>query len=249
MSLDLLKKAIGESSLLCEEICFHLMGEPSLHPQLREAFDLASSCHAKVNFTTNGVLIKRISPVLIAAKALRQINFSIHSLVDSCPKGSDILEDIFSFARELRNTRSNVFINFRWWRSQEDSTSSALSKICSFYGIKEISINPGEKSLRLGTRTFLHFESPFTWPSLSGPLLQTSGFCHALSKQFGILADGRVVPCCLDREGVMALGNINEESLECILASKEASGMREGFRRKELVADLCKHCSYIGRFN
>ncbi len=249
MSQDLLKKSIQESASLCEELCFHLMGEPSLYPQLEEAFNLANSCDTKVNFTTNGVLIKRVGLVLIKAKALKQVNFSIHSLVDSSPKWSAILDDIFSFAQELRNARSDVFINFRWWRSQDGVASEVLSRIIEFYGLKEISINPEEKSLRLGPRTFLHFESPFTWPSTSIPLLQNNGFCHALSKQFGILCDGRVVPCCLDREGVMSLGNISEAPLRDILASEEALEIREGFKRNKLIAQLCRHCSYIMRFN
>ncbi|MEF3191777.1 MAG: SPASM domain-containing protein [Campylobacterales bacterium] len=45
---------------------------------------------------------------------------------------------------------------------------------------------------------------------MDGEIITNHGFCHALSGQFGILADGRVVSCCLDASAEMVLGRIQE---------------------------------------
>jgi radical SAM protein with 4Fe4S-binding SPASM domain len=105
------------------------------------------------------------------------------------------------------------------------------------------------KSHRLKGRLYLHFDSRFVWPDLKNQILQTKGFCHGLTGHFGIHADGTVVPCCLDHNADIPLGNAFETPIEDILNAPRATKIREGFARGELVEDLCKRCGYINRFN
>jgi radical SAM protein with 4Fe4S-binding SPASM domain len=64
-----------------------------------------------------------------------------------------------------------------------------------------------------------------------------------------VLCDGTVVPCCLDGNGVMALGNIFDTPLSEILSTPRATAIFEGFNRRIAVEELCKHCNYKERFN
>ena len=73
-------------------------------------------------------------------------------------------------------------------------------------------------------------------------------FCHGLGDHFGILVDGRVIPCCLDREGVIELGNVFKDDLNEVLSSERAEKMREGFRNKKACEELCRKCGYARRF-
>jgi radical SAM protein with 4Fe4S-binding SPASM domain len=105
------------------------------------------------------------------------------------------------------------------------------------------------KSHRIMGRIYLHFDSRFTWPDIAAPKIQTTGRCHGLSGHFGIHSDGTVVPCCLDHNGDIPLGNAFAEPLENILTSPRAEAMKKGFAQGRLVEDLCKTCGYIERFN
>jgi radical SAM protein with 4Fe4S-binding SPASM domain len=62
--------------------------------------------------------------------------------------------------------------------------------------------------------------------------------------QFGILCDGSVVPCCLDSEGVITLGNVFEQDLAQILNTPRARAIADGFARRTAVEDLCRRCGY-----
>ena len=62
------------------------------------------------------------------------------------------------------------------------------------------------------------------------------------------LSDGTVVPCCLDHEGTLALGNLFRQELADMLAAPLARAMREGFERGERAAPLCRRCGYAERF-
>ena len=76
----------------------------------------------------------------------------------------------------------------------------------------------------------------------------SQGRCRALSDQIAVLSDGTVVPCCLDNEGALALGNLFRQALSDILASLPACAIREGFARGERAAPLCRRCGYAERF-
>lgn len=95
------------------------------------------------------------------------------------------------------------------------------------------------------------------WPELdewtlsaqsASRVTDVKGTCHALETHVGILHDGRVVACCLDHQGIITLGNIQEQSLEQVLKSPLAKELREGFEKHELRHPLCKSCSYCRRF-
>ena len=70
----------------------------------------------------------------------------------------------------------------------------------------------------------------------------------ALKTQIAILVDGTVVPCCLDCNGKIPLGNIYEESFETIINGKNCLDLRKSFQDRKPIATLCQKCSYKNRF-
>ena len=89
----------------------------------------------------------------------------------------------------------------------------------------------------------------FQWPNMNIEPLGDTGFCHGLRDHFGILVDGTVVPCCLDKEGAIALGSIQNQTLTDILESPRALSILHGFKKRKLVESLCQRCQYIERFH
>lgn len=80
---------------------------------------------------------------------------------------------------------------------------------------------------------FVSFGERFDWPDEQAAERGSQGRCRALSDQIAVLSDGTVVPCCLDNEGALALGNLFRQALSDILASLPACAIREGFARGE----------------
>ena len=100
---------------------------------------------------------------------------------------------------------------------------------------------------RLAEHIFLEQAEKFDWPDTEAPESGTE-FCHGLRQQLAVLWDGTVVPCCLDGDGRMALGNLYTSSVEEILASPRAAAIREGFSRRQPSEELCRRCGYAARF-
>ena len=110
------------------------------------------------------------------------------------------------------------------------------------YKIEE-EILPG-KGIRIAKRIYLNQDHEFKWPDLREEEDDGIGFCYGLRDQAAILVDGTVVPCCLDGEGVINLGNIENEGFSNIMESERVSNIYEGFSRREVVEELCRKCGY-----
>ena len=95
---------------------------------------------------------------------------------------------------------------------------------------------------------YLEHGDKFDWPELSAPDGGETGFCYGLRDQIGVLCDGTVVPCCLDHEGDLALGNLFTQEMEEILASPRANAIYDGFSSRKAVEPLCRRCGYASRF-
>lgn len=209
LSVEQFRKILTEVHPYTEQVCLHLMGEPLAHPEFAEILKICEEVGVQIHLTTNGTYLSKYGfDTFLKSKAIRQINFSIHSYKDNFP-GQDIrpyLYDILAFSREALTAKPEMYINYRLWNLLEttemrNENQDIIDHICEFFQIPvNEKIDVGfKKSKNITGRIYFHFDSRFKWPSFADADQGPKGFCHALSQQIGIHADGTVVPCCLDK--------------------------------------------------
>lgn len=258
MHPDLFESIISQVSPLTDQVCLHLMGDPLVHPQLSKFISICDKYQTKVFLVTNGVLLRDDKIPTLLHPIIRQINFSLHSFNDNYPDKdpSLYLEKIFNYTEMAFQQRPDLFINYRLWnlkdpRGTDYRNTSILDKIEKYYDVvfdKNIDVK-SEKSFKIKNRLYLHYDTEFTWPALDLPLIGTHGTCLGLKSHFGILSDGTVVPCCLDKEAAIPLGNVHNSTIQNILQTTRALNLVNGFKKRILVEELCQRCNYIERFN
>ena len=224
---------------------FHLMGEPLLHPKLESLLTIADEKGFRVIITTNGTLLEERGDTMLASPALHRVNISLQSFEGS--GGADIGKYMCSVASFAENaSRKGIICSLRLWN--EGGENSRNSEILAL--LRQHFPEPWEdctKNLRLAPRIFLEHGDKFDWPDLSAEKREVH-FCYGLRDQIGILCDGRVVPCCLDHEGSIALGDLHKKSLDEILASPRAKAIYDGFSGHRATEELCRRCGYASRF-
>lgn len=255
MDPDFFAAVLAQVRPLTGQVCLHVLGEPLLHPELPRILEHCAAAGLLVNLTTNGTLLPGLESVLLGAKALRQINFSLQALVRDDDLDQHTLDAVLAFALRLAQERPELYVNFRLWILDSltapgggAATARILERMAQALGMAPPAPPAGRKSLRLRGRLYLHQDTAFAWPGDLTTPERERGFCHALSSHCAILADGTVCPCCLDADGRLALGSLREASLTDILASTRATAMRQGFAAGQLVETLCRHCTYCRRF-
>ena len=104
------------------------------------------------------------------------------------------------------------------------------------------------RGIKVRDKIFIELSERFEWPDSNAEVKGKSFYCYGLKDQFGILVDGTVVPCCLDSEGIIALGNVFEQDICDILNSKRATDIVNGFKCGKASEELCKRCGFAQRF-
>ncbi|HHY72123.1 MAG TPA: radical SAM protein [Bacillus bacterium] len=239
-------------------IYLHVKGEPLLHPRIDELLDASHNKGFKVNITTNGTLINKNWDKLLGKPALRQMNFSLHSFDgnEGAVNREEYLVSILAFARKA--AEAGVIISFRLWNLQRENITNierrrnreTLEMIEKEFNLEykiEEKVVPGS-GLKIAERIYLNQDYEFQWPSLDAQEDDGKGFCHALRTQAAILVDGTVVPCCLDGEGVIYLGNIYKTPFSEIVEGERANKLYDGFSRREAVEEMCRKCGYRKKF-
>ncbi|MDQ1339372.1 MAG: hypothetical protein QG567_524 [Campylobacterota bacterium] len=233
------------------EIALHLLGDPLILTNLASYLDIALKHNFRVMLTTSGFYISRHSHKTLFHPSIKQINISLNSYNknNSTIEFDKYIRDVFLLCEAKLKENNEIFLNLRVWnldsnKSENRFNATLFEKLSSYF---KIEIN-GSENIRLAKKIILHFDSYFNWPSLSSNHF-SNGTCQGLISHFGILADGRVVPCCLDSHGVIELGNLKNSSLGKILNSKRAADIINGFRQNSAHEELCLKCEYKTRFN
>ena len=239
-------RAATELRRVSDYIYFHLMGEPLLHPLLGKFLSVAHSLGFKVVITTNGTLLGEVRDILLSSPALHKISISLHSYEANCMDMhfEEYLNGCFEFCRSAAG-RSVISVMRLWNIGGEDSENSyILSRMRAFFP------EPWQEVLRgykLSDKIFLEWGERFDWPDETAELCSNTHSCYGLRDQVGVLSDGTVVPCCLDADGVIALGNIFDESIEDILAKPRATALKRSFEERRITEPLCLRCGFAAK--
>lgn len=227
-------------------IYFHLMGEPLCHPELKDFLKIAQDFGFKVILTTNGTLLPKQQQILLSAPALHKVNISLHAFeANDCPIPIEAyLDDCFRFGKAAAGQKLVVY---RLWNQGGADALNAriLQRMAHFFPTPWVQERQGT---RIAQRTYLEYGDKFDWPDLSASEDHAPLFCYGLRDQLGILCDGTVVPCCLDHEGDISLGNLFDQEMAEILESTRAKAIYNGFTNKEAIEPLCRRCGYARRF-
>ncbi len=224
---------------------FHLMGEPLLHPNLAEFFDLAHRMGHRVIITTNGTLLREKTDVLLAAKSLFKVSVSLHSFEanDITVPQEQYLDECFDFCD--RASAAGIVSVMRLWNLGGDENRRNGAILDRMHGRFPTDWREIFSGYKIRDRLFLEWGQRFEWPDTEADYYGDVLTCRGLHDQVGVLSDGTVVPCCLDADGAVNLGNIFETPLEEILSGKRAMELKRSFDRHHVTEPLCQRCGYV----
>ena len=247
MSLLEFELVINKIKKYTDYIYLHVKGEPLLYSNLDSLLSICDNYNIKVNITTNGVFLKEKLSVLMNHFCIRQINISLHSENNK----KNYFLDVFSSGKILS---TKMFISYRIWDLKEyklnKKSTEIVNKIIEFYNLSPVIVDKlyNDKNIKIASNTFVNKENIFTWPDVDNDIL-VDGFCYGLKTHIAILSNGDIVPCCLDANGEIKLGNIFEDSLDDVLNGDIYKSLLKSFKDNKALHPLCKSCNFKNRFN
>jgi len=247
---------VEEFNLIVEKICpytnyiyLHVLGEPLLHPHLDEILGIAENNGLNINITTNGSLIEQKKQIMLS-HSIRQINISLHDAEENieAAKWENHLQKVLDFACEIS---PKTYVSFRLWNTSNEG-SEDFNRLClnllarRFNHSDEFFLQTNTKGngIKLAEHIFLQRAPRFDWPDETQTGVQITKTCYALRDHIAILSDGHVVPCCLDADASLKLGDIYTENLADILETTRAKDIKKGFEQHKVVESFCSTCGF-----
>ena len=258
MSLLFFESILIQLQEYTRDIALHVMGDPMVLSNLNDYLDVAHRLDFSVMITTSGFYLDVARRSMLVHPCIKQVNISLNSFNKNSVSRSfeAYMDNILELCDDKLVQTHEYFINLRLWNLDEACSAEVFNEqlftllenhFMLDKGMIRGSVSGERQSLRLASKILLHFDRYFQWPALNNEV-SGDGYCHGLSKQIAILADGRVVPCCLDGEGIIELGNLHATNLGKILASERACSIVGGFKEGKAIEELCQKCSYKKRF-
>ncbi len=245
MSLEAFEHILKEITGKTDIILLHVTGEPLLHSQFDEILNLCDYYGFRVHLTTNGTLLKDKIHTLHLHHCLEKLSISLH-----CEQHMiNYFEQVFASVDRLS---PDLVVIYRLWAlpngKLDEKSTAIVEKIRRHYSLSTEVVEKLyiDNNIKIGENRYVDKAGLFKWPKISS--YKSHGFCQGLKSQLAILSDGSVVPCCLDSEGIVNLGNIFEQDLDIILKSDRVTRIRKGFQDNKAVASLCQSCYYKNRF-
>lgn len=272
MDLGLFKKAVLESKHYTNLIALHILGDPLSVENLAEYLAIAKEANLKVEITTSGANLSDFD--LLLKSPIKQVNFSLDALnevenrdfllgriADFCAYKRQNKSEVFVNLRVQKRARNRNLVAFLEREFGVKNLARFLGESAKSKGANWDSIldSPANRNLeanriKLGDKIIIDFREVFAWNVDFTPLANrknlspqdefAKGTCLALQNHIGILANGEIIPCCMDFSGILSLGNIKDISIKSALTSRKAQEMLKGFRENRIVEPFCKACDY-----
>ncbi len=244
MSLGEFETTLKHIDSYTNYVYLHIKGEPLMHSNFEDIIKLCEKYNKFVNITTNGTLLLKHKDILLN-KTVKRINISLHSF----EKANDNYIDDITYMINYLKQNEGLNIQLRFWALNDntigESNTLMLNRLCDNLKIDNVldKIN-NEKNIKLQDRLYLNKGDLFKWPEITDPYINDTGTCYGVIDHVGILSDGTVIPCCLDQEGVINLGNIFATSMDKIVKTDRFLNMKNNFHNRKVVEDLCQRCLY-----
>lgn len=245
MTLEQFSEAAEKLQGVTKYLYYHLMGEPLTHPALPDMIRRATELGFKSAITTNGSLLPSRGKAILDA-GVYKVNISVHSFEEgSVESYKSYISGCMDFADEA--SKAGTLVVFRLWNQGYDEGRN-ISTLDLMHERFPGQWKEGSRGIQIQERLYLEYGERFEWPDMEAQDRGNRVFCYGLRDHFAVLCDGTVVPCCLDHDGDIPLGNIFREDLTQILSSPRAKAMVEGFSCRKAPEELCRKCGYARRF-
>lgn len=238
MQESLFKSLVTQSKQLgATHICLSGFGEPLLDKNIDDRIRFCKSLGLKTFLITNATLLgARMSNLLLDA-GLDEIRFSVHG-IDS---NYNIVHPGFKMEHTFSNIMDFVKINqIKYDHQCETCVSCVPMGGETAKQVVEFWVNTADN---------IEVWKPHNWTNGRGyretspNRLKTCG--RPFSGPIQINADGKMVICCMDYDGKLAIGDTTAETVEHILEGPEFQRIKAAHKTGDMTGLICAECDQL----
>lgn len=247
LSLDEFSSIIQDVKQYTKYIYLHVQGEPLTHPDFNKILYICDENEMQVQLVTNGTFLYKYLDIY-SHPSLRKISISLQSIEYQSVNLEDYMHTLITFI-DYSATFKHPIVEVRFWRNDQydlPKTKKCMDILNEKY---TLSLTERNNHYRIKENIYVDFDNMFSWPGLENMPLEKNGTCLGAKTQIAILSNGDVVPCCLDTDAHVLLGNIFKNDLNTILHDEPYKKLVKEFNDHKIENPFCLRCTYRLRFS
>ncbi len=254
---ELFKQTIDELKDSMAYLTFYFQGEPYLHPQFLDLVNYASSKNIYTATSTNAhylndEMAKRtiqsgLDRLIISIDGTTQESYEAYRIGGKLDKVIEGTKNIIHWKKELKSRTPYVLFQFLVVKQNEHQVDE-IKKLGKELGIDHIAFKTAQiydyengSDLMPTIEKYSRYKKDATGKySIKNRLLN---HCWKMWHSCVITWDGKVVPCCFDKDAHHVMGDLNNESFKSIWQSVKYNHFRASLLKSRNEIEICKNCT------
>ena len=254
---SLYKKVIDEVASHTPYLIFYFQGEPYLHPKFLDMVRYARTKKIYTATSTNAHYLKEdvakrtvesgLSRLIVSMDGVTQDVYEQYRVGGKLDKVLTGIENIVRWKKELKSRTPHVILQFLVTGFNEHQIDD-VKQIGKRLGVDEVRLKTAQVyDYKHGSPVIPKNEKHSRYKQQPDGTFEHKAVignsCWRMWQGCVVTWDGRVAPCCFDKDATHVLGNLKEESFQDVWKSKAYRHFRANLMKSRSEIDICTNCS------
>jgi radical SAM protein with 4Fe4S-binding SPASM domain len=254
---DLFRRVIDELAPTLSYLTFYFQGEPYLHPQFTEMVRYASDKGIYTATSTNAHFLKDETARLTVESGLDRLIISIdgtsQETYQSYRVGGDLnkviegTRNILAWKKKLKSATPHVIFQFLVVKPNEHQIPEVY-RLASSLGVNDVVLKTAQiYDYKMGSILMPEQErySRYKKTDDGSYIIKNKllNHCWKMWHSCVLTWDGRVVPCCFDKDAHFVLGDLNQDTFQQIWYGEKYRAFRSQLMKSRSDIEMCKNCT------
>ena len=253
----LFKKTIDELQSRLLYLIFYFQGEPYLHPKFTELVQYAASKNIYTATSTNAHYLNDenarktvesgLDRLIISIDGTTQETYEAYRVGGNLQKVIEGAKNIIKWKKQLKSSTPHVIFQFLVVKPNEHQMED-LKKLAKEIGVDEVGLKTAQiydyqqgSDLIPENATYSRYQKNADGSySIKNKLLNN---CWKMWHSCVITWDGKVVPCCFDKDAQHQMGNLNGQSFKELWTGSSYYQFRKSLMKSRTEIEMCRNCA------
>lgn len=253
---DILKKVIDELHTTLAYITFYFQGEPYLNKNFLEYVKYASEKRIYTATSTNAHYLDEetakktvesgLDRLIISIDGVDQESYAKYRVGGNLEKVISGTKNIVAWKKKMNSSTPHIIWQFIVFRHNENQIDR-IKLLGNEIGVDEVAIKTAQiydfeqgNELIPQNEKYSRYSAAGITYRIKNKLLN---HCWRMWQGCVITWDGKIVPCCFDKDGSYQLGGLNETSFRSIWKGDKYNTFRRLIQKSRKEVEICANCT------
>lgn len=254
---DLFKKVINELAPALSYLIFYFQGEPYLNPRFLEMVQYAAGKGIYTATSTNAHFLDEnlakatvqsgLDRLIISIDGTTQETYQQYRIGGNLEKVIEGTKNIIRLKKELKSKTPHVIFQFLVVRPNEHQVPDVYA-LAKKLGVDQVLLKTAQLYEFANGSDLMPLQEKYSRYKKNadgtyGIKNNLANHCWKMWHSCVITWDGKVVPCCFDKDAHFVLGDLTKNSFEEIWFSEAYTNFRTALLRSRRQIEICKNCT------